>query len=228
MRNVDLKRTQYLYDKARTLAANIELLNDANQIRMDMIGHCALFGAENGILLSLDPLVKTERLELQKQNNRIQHIMSDIENNKLGIRPNSNYTDIDVMGDPSMTPDEKAQYSGLGGVFTLIVLGVVVVAGLIIHEWMIYEALEKERNDKKKILEYANSKFCSDPRSEVCAKWIETKNRNDFEAKTDLISKIEAALKKVGEEAREIVKKGGSALVVMLPLLLLFFAWGKK
>jgi len=166
-----------------------------------------------GVLPDLEPWI-SDFQELQRDNDRLQKIIRDVELGKLGLRESIQKSgDIDVMAPPGTSNDIVADYQ-LGWV--LLVIGIVVAVGLVaIFAYKTAKANQLE-HQYKPLYNYCDSKLRGNP------EW-EQKKRSVFVERQTTWQKFEKAAKK-------IIGGAGAGLAIAIPIIGIIVAssWVKK
>lgn len=218
---------QRRWDLYKESIRNNDLIVQANGIRERMCRVASAFANANGIIFPLDATI-FEKLELSKKSvNRAKRLIDAVEKEVLGLRFTKD--DIDIMAPPGMTDDEIAEYQNMGWI--LIVAGIVVVTGVIAHSLWVQSENDKLRDQMDNVLYAADGKFCKDPASDLCQKWLEKKKAEQFEPRKGTIAAIESGITNVAEKLKKGAKTITSGLKIglMVGIPLLLWSWfGKK
>jgi len=177
------------------------------------MGDVALkFAAENRVALPFSAEVRARQLEDRKYTARLRKLILGVESNRLGLRFQGG--DIDVMAPSSWNQDQVAEYSQLGWI--LIVSGIVVVGAIVAHSLWLF-AREKEIREKyNELLKTADQKFCADPKSPLCAKWLTKKKAENFEPRKSTIQILESGITEIASSTGSALKWG---LIIAIPLI---------
>jgi hypothetical protein len=139
--------------------------------------------------------------------------------------------DFGIVGPASMNDDERMQYEmgaiisvvvGVIGVFTLVSSVIWTVDNLRIENREIRERLEATRS-------VANDKFCENPNSDVCKRWIDFRNNQGYQKHETAITKLGASISSSLQKAKDVVFSGVSwAVPIAIIAGVAIFAMRKK
>lgn len=162
---------------------------------------------------------------IQKKLNRI---LTGVNSDEIGLTfPNGPTSDFDIVGDPNMNEDELAYYQ-LSGI-VLIVAGVVIVSSAI--AWAMWErsrakkAIERDESTKS----LAEAKFCADPNSDICSRWLSYKIERGYDQEQTFADDLYDRIQELGESIPGGVSSGLSYAIPLIALIgILFLAKDSK
>lgn len=181
-----------------------------------------MFAAENGIILERESDIDIDFL--RKLVNRQIKLIKAVESGELLVRMSEN--DIDIMGRPGMTSDEKTEYQNLGWII-LVGVGIVIVAAILTENYLLRQRNKSAWRLNNKIMEDANKKFCADPNNPVCQKWLDRKERSGYDKNLTTMETIKGWLKKTGDSL-VVGSKWGTAALIPIIAIGLFLKYGTK
>jgi len=129
---------------------------------------------------------------------KLRRILEGVDNEVLGLSfPNGPNSDFDIVTDPAMNEDETAYYQLSGVVF--VVVGLAIIGSSI--AWAMWErsrakkAIERDESTKS----LAETKFCADPHSDICARWRDYKIQRGYTEEQTLADDIYDRIQELGE-----------------------------
>lgn len=160
----------------RILSKQIEI---ANRTKEQCIT-CQQFADDNQVSIPSIAPVASILQKTQLNFIKLGRIISGVEEETIGLSfPSGPKADFEIVADPTMTSDEIAQYQ-LSGI-VLLIAGATILAGAIAYAlW--------ERGQTKKVIarheavkSVAESKFCADPNSDICARWMSFRESQGYD-----------------------------------------------
>lgn len=211
--DTEIKRVDAQWKKSKKQASALNLRVNALGERFKILSDAIMISAAKQIQLpNLLPWINDFK-QLQKDDQRLQKIVADVELGKLGLRESEQKPgDIDVMAPPGTTEDELVDYN-IGWV--LIAIGVVVAIGLVaIFAYKTAKA-NQLKNQYLPLYNYCDNKLSGDP------EW-EAKKRSVFSERKSTWERLENA-------ANRIVGGASTGLMIAIPVAaLVLMSWLKK
>ena len=180
---------------------------------------CAAFGNQNNIAL---PSVDAENKILEKLERdvvKLARIRQGIQFEAIGLSfpQGASSGDFDMVADPTANEDELAYYQMSGVVF--VVVGLVIIGSAI--TWAIWE-----RGQTRKVIDrheavksVAQAKFCADPNSDICARWLSFRQAQGYNDEQTFVDDLYDRVVELQDAIPGAVSTGVSWAIPLIALL---------
>ncbi len=210
------------WEKAKKIAWAVNQMTKAAMMRAETISEGIRIGRANGVDLPAAIAFISEVQNLQQTDVKLQNIISAVETGELGIRDSNQSGDIDVMAHPG-TPDEQLIQYNLGGIITVIVIGVIVVYGLATTAYSQYHRANRIKAKYEESKEYCGERL-KELSPTAYQNWLTFLRSPSQTARESVWDDIEAAAKsalKVGLSSLQI------GLIIGIPLAA-YYLFGRQ
>lgn len=206
---------------ARVLGKEIEIAQ-RTQKQCDI---CQRFADQNNISI---PSVSDVALVLsssERHLKKVHRIINGVETEQIGLSfPGGN--DFDIVADPTMNEDELAYYQMSG--IVLLIAGATIIAGAIAYAlW--------ERGRVKKVIDryeatksVANAKFCEDPNSDVCSRWISFRESQGFNDEQTFVDDLYDQIVQLQKEIPSALSTGVSWGIPIIAAIAVIYLIGAR
>jgi hypothetical protein len=217
-----LRRWDRVVQKIRELELRIK----ANQARSEALDISLNYGAEKGVEPPIWPMPSPlERLETLKSHwRRLSKILNGVRTEALGLQFFKD-GEINVMGPPTMPPEEVQSWRAFGIAPILIKIGVVIISGIVGYVVGLITTNNKLRNDYNELLLHTDETYCKEPGSKLCKDWIARKETSGYIKKLSISEKLEEAADNIGSS---IGSGFGWGIALAIPLLIFMLTRKKK
>lgn len=206
------------WESFKTVAKRADLEIRATGLEVQNLALAVQFAKSKNIPINVDmPQIIAQTQDIAKINKRLKEAIIGVEVEDLGLRFSNN--DIDIMAPAGASPDMVNKYE-LGW----IVIAVGIVIGMSIIAYM--AALRQQNSElhaKVSVLvDETDTMLCADPNSDLCKEWTETKQRERFLERQNLIDSLTQDAAGLPDA---VVKIGGALTGVLIPIAIIAIAW---
>jgi hypothetical protein len=212
------------WESIKKRAALLSLQSELVSVRLYLVSVAVDFAKKNGIsLISSAEILKNAAL-VSVAVKRVWRWISWVQSGDLGLMINGN--DFDIAAPSGTNSDQILSYknAGFGWVWVFAAGALIAssIGGLISYLWSSNDDLETKA---KLIQADADSKFCKNPGSPQCVAWLERKRLPDWKGATGMIERLTDQI----ASGATVVSGGlGKGLMLALPVLAIYFLWGRK
>lgn len=211
------------WESFKQVAKRADLEIRATSLEVQNLALAVQFAKSKNIPINVDmPQIIAQTQDIAKINKRLKEAIIGVEVEDLGLRFRSN--DIDIMAPAGTSPDMVNKYQLAGW----IVIAVGIVIGMSIIAYM---AALRQQNDElhakvSVLVDEVDAQLCADPGSDLCKEWTETKQRERFLERQNLIDSLTQDASGLPDA---VVKIGGALTGVLIPIAIIAiaYAWSK-
>lgn len=214
-----------IWESFKAVSQRCHLEVQACKLRAENCALAVSFAKTKGLAANVDvqSLVAGAR-QVEKRDEQLKETTLGVELGELGLRFRGR--DFDIMAPSGTPPDVYAKYQLTG--WPIIVAGIVVGAAAIAWLSATRQSNHELSGKLSALTDEMDATLCADPSSPTCAEWIDTKEREGFNRRENLIDQLDRA----SEGLPNVVKTIGAGLHWGLTLVLIgaaaVFIWDRK
>jgi hypothetical protein len=163
------------------------------------------------------PAIVAEFKQINTRNERLKEAILQVELGAFGLRFTKN--DIDILAPPGTSDDIVTKHQ-LG--WLVYAIGITIGIGVIAYMAALRHQNAELNAKVSSLVDEGDSLLCADPNSAQCQEWTETKQKERFDARENLIDSITGQAQGLPDA---VVKIGGALTGVLIPIAVIVGAW---
>jgi hypothetical protein len=203
-----------LWERAEQLMRRCVLRGYIARLKHAQINAAIKHGLKYGTTISVPEMAELDsRLSTALDSiEQLRQQHADVNGLHLGVRLSADGNDLDIV-----TPQPMA----MGAIWIPIAIGIGVIVVGIIARWAYLEREVSEvTNAYNGVISRADMALCTDPDSEMCTDWKQSKTVGDYKKRDTLIDSVQGAISKIGSGAKTGLSWG---LALAVPLIIFLF-----
>lgn len=206
------------WESFKTVAKRADLEIRATGLEVQNLALAVQFAKSKNIPINVDmPQIIAQTQDIAKINKRLKEAIIGVEVEDLGLRFSNN--DIDIMAPAGASPDMVNKYE-LGWI--VIAVGIVIGMSIIAYMAALRQQNAELHAKVSVLVDETDTMLCADPNSDLCKEWTETKQRERFLERQNLIDSLTQDAAGLPDA---VVKIGGALTGVLIPIAIIAIAW---